>query len=55
VGFEPTNGGFAVPRSRTKLFIFLGDSVGLDRLDTLLLRDSVSNLLAGFASPILSR
>jgi hypothetical protein len=50
VGFEPTNGGSAVQRSRVKQIIFLGDSVGLDRLTTLFLPDSVSNLLAEFAS-----
>jgi hypothetical protein len=46
VGFEPTNGGFAVLRSGTKLFIFLGDFVGLDRLTTLLLPDSVSRIVS---------
>jgi hypothetical protein len=45
VGFEPTNGGFAVLRSRAKLFIFLGDFVGLDRLTTLLLPHSVSSFV----------
>ena len=44
VGFEPTNGGFAVLRSGAKLFIFLGDFVGLDRLTMLLLPDSVSRI-----------
>jgi hypothetical protein len=46
VGFEPTNGGFAVLRSGAKLFIFLGDFVGLDRLTTLLLPDSVSRIVS---------
>jgi hypothetical protein len=46
VGFEPTNGGFAVLRSGAKLFIFLGDFVGLDRLTMLLLPDSVSRFVS---------
>ncbi len=48
MGFEPTNGGFAVRRSRAKLFIFLGDFVGLGRFSMLFLPHSVSRLLAGF-------
>jgi hypothetical protein len=39
------NGGFAVLRSGAKLFIFLGDFVGLDRLTTFLLADSVSRFV----------
>jgi len=46
VGFGPTNGGFAVLRSGAKLFIFLGDFVGLDRLTMLLLPDSVSRFVS---------
>jgi hypothetical protein len=51
VGFEPTNGGFAVLRSGAKLFIFLGDFVGLDRLTTLLLPDSVSRFVSRIHTP----
>ena len=45
VGFEPTNGGFAVLWSRAKLFIFLGDFVGLDRITTLFLSDQQDSIV----------